>query len=100
MENGVVKAVKEGTTTITVKLEGYTKTCKVTVSKYKKGDLNKDGEITATDGFLAYDMFINEKNLTSENIQIGDITGDGEITATDGFLIYDAFVNEKDLGVV
>ena len=100
VENGVVKAVKEGTTTITVKLEGYTKTCKVTVSKYKKGDLNKDGEITATDGFLAYDMFINEKNLTSENIQIGDITGDGEITATDGFLIYDAFVNEKDLGVV
>ena len=72
----------------------------MTVSKYKKGDLNKDGEITATDGFLAYDMFINEKNLTSENIQIGDITGDGEITATDGFLIYDAFVNEKDLGVV
>lgn len=100
VENGVVKAVGEGTTTITVELEGFIKTCKIRVSKNKKGDINKDGEITATDGFLAYDMFVNEKNLTPENIEIGDITGDGEITATDGFLIYDAFVNEKDLGKI
>ena len=64
---------------------------------YKKGDLDRSGKVTATDGFLAYDIFVNETEVTSEDLAIGDIDGNNKITATDAFEIYDSFVNETEL---
>lgn len=97
VEDGVVKAVSEGTTTITVELEGYTKTCEVTVTKYKKGDIDRSGKVTATDGFLAYDIYLHETPLTDEDLEIGDVDESGRMTAMDAFIIYDAYLHEIEL---
>ena len=97
VENGVVKALKEGETTITVELEGHSKTCQVTILKYKKGDIDKSGKVTATDGFLAYDIYLHETPLSEEDLEIGDVDENSRLTATDAFIIYDAYLHEIDL---
>ena len=99
--NGAFTILRGGTTTITAKAGKFEEKLKVMVTGDTEnilyGDVNLDGEVTATDGFLAYDYFVNEGEISDDVFIRADVTKDGEITATDGFLIYDAFVNEKIL---
>lgn len=60
-------------------------------NKHRLGDINGDGEITATDLVLVKRHLVSagrpEWTLTGENFKAGDINGDGEITATDLVLV-------------
>lgn len=99
--NGSFTVLRGGKTVITAKAGRFEKELTVTITGDTEnilyGDVNLDGEITATDGFLTYDYFINEREISNDIFIRADVNRDGEITATDGFLIYDAFVNEKVL---
>ena len=97
-EDGKVTGKNEGKTVITATIGGRKVSVNVKVEKkYLLGDLDRNGKVTATDGFLAYDIFVQETDVTSEDLEIGDVDKNGKITATDAFIIYDAFVNEITL---
>ena len=94
VKNGVVTAVGEGTTVITLNVQGVEKECIITVrSKILKGDLNNDGKITADDAATAIELF-KTKN-TDAYIEIGDMNDDGKINAEDSALIIEAFKTGK-----
>ena len=97
-EDGGVIGKREGEAVITATIGGRKVSVNVKVEKkYLLGDLDRNGKVTATDGFLAYDIFVQETDVTSEDLEIGDVDKNGKITATDAFIIYDAFVNEITL---
>ena len=94
VKDGVVTAVGEGTTVITLNVQGVEKECIITVrSKILKGDLNNDGKITADDAATAIELF-KTKN-TDAYIEIGDMNDDGKINAEDSALIIEAFKTGK-----
>ena len=49
-----------------------------------KGDVNGDGQITATDYVLIKNHIMSSTNIDAQK---GDVNGDGQITATDYVLI-------------
>ncbi len=91
VENGLVKAVGEGTATITVTTEDgkFTAECVVTVkdSSFLFGDVNGDGLLDLNDAIrvLQYSMFPELYPLEYEgNV---DFTGDGVVDVNDAILL-------------
>ena len=62
--------------------------------KYLKGDLDRNGVITANDASVALDLYKNG-NATVEDILIGDMDDSGTITANDASMILDMYKNGK-----
>ena len=60
---------------------------------YIKGDMDKNGELTAYDAYLINLIYEEGRTPTSEELQIGDIDGNGELTAYDAFKINVAYEN-------
>ena len=81
-QDGTITGVNEGTTTITVTCGMVSKTIKVSVNKYLKGDIDGDGEITTSD--LSYGLKrLTGTPITEDEIKRGDVTDDGEYTTAD-----------------
>ena len=89
--NGVVTAVSAGECTIRVRsLDGnYTDTCTVTVSQPDPtpGDVNEDGEITASDALLALQASTGKLNLANRQQTAADVNASGAVEAADALLI-------------
>ena len=93
--NGVLKILSTGKVTITA----FTKTgnaaqCEVNVIDYLKGDMDRNGVITANDAAMILDLYKNGTS-SSEDIQIGDMDGNGTLTANDAAMILDMYKNGK-----
>lgn len=55
-----------------------------TTVSYKKGDVNKDGKIAATDYVAIKNHIMGTKKITDKNIlQLADLNGDGKVSAVD-----------------
>ena len=54
---------------------------------YMLGDIDMDGEITATDAMMALQYSVDAIELSDQEFLAGDVDKDGEITATDAMLI-------------
>lgn len=61
---------------------------------FLKGDLDRNGVITANDASIALDLYKNG-NATTEQIKIGDMDNNGSITANDASMILDIYKNGK-----
>ena len=85
----VVKAVAEETNNYN---EGVA-TAEFEIMDYIKGDMDKNGELTAYDAYLINLIYEEGRTPTSEELQIGDIDGNGELTAYDAFKINVAYEN-------
>ena len=96
-QDGTITAKEPGKATITVELEGFKATCEITVNNYKKGDLDRSGKVTATDGFLTYDIYLHEEELEPDVFTAADVDKSGKVTASDAFIIYDAYLHEITL---
>ena len=97
-QNGLVTALKEGTTTITVTVEGQTATCKVTVSG-QLGDIDNDKSITAFDAYKALEASVNiliGSDVKEQIILTSDVDKDENVTAQDAYKILQYSVNEID----
>ena len=64
--------------------------------KYEKGDVNKDGKVTAADARLALRMAAKIDSTTAEVIEIGDMNDDKKLTAADARLILRKSAKLKD----
>ena len=60
----------------------------------KKGDLDRNGVITANDASIVLDLYKNG-NATKEDILIGDMDNSGTLTANDASMILDIYKNGK-----
>ena len=83
-ENGKITALREGTANITITSGDISATLPVTVKapapQYKKGDMDKDGEITVADALRALRIAAKLAQPTDEDLLIGNVDGDDEIT--------------------
>ena len=87
-ENGVITAVKSGTTNITVTVGGISKSIPVEVKvPYMKGDFDNDKQITVTDALTALRIAAKLAPETEKDILIGDTDNDGHVTVTDALAI-------------
>ncbi|MBO4584815.1 MAG: Ig-like domain-containing protein [Clostridia bacterium] len=90
-ENGKITAVGEGEATITVSCGEISATLPITVvapaQQYKKGDMDKDGEITVADALRALRIAAKLVEPTEEDLLIGNVDGDNEITVADALKI-------------
>ena len=60
----------------------------------KKGDMDRNGVITANDASIILDLYKNG-NATPEDILIGDMDNSGTLTANDASMILDMYKNGK-----
>ena len=90
-ETGKVTAIREGVANITIANGEISATIAVTVKPeapaIKKGDFDKDGEITVADALAALRIAAKLADSSEEAILIGDIDKDGEITVADALSI-------------
>ncbi len=81
-QDGTIKGVGKGSTTITVKCGGITKEITVKVNDFLKGDINGDGAVDIID--LTYGLRkLENRDILPEEEQRGDVTGDGTYDITD-----------------
>lgn len=85
-ENGVVMAVSEGTTTVTVTSinKGYSQTCEVTVAgELVKGDVNGDSTVDASDGLAILKYIVGKQDLSEQQLAVADVNGDNAVNVND-----------------
>ncbi len=91
-EKGKITGLSDGVASITVTTSnGKTATCKVTVgtgvSKYIKGDLNKDTKVDTKDAMEALYIVVGKSKQTGDAILIGDLDNSNSITTNDAIEI-------------
>lgn len=59
-----------------------------------RGDLNGDGDITARDASLIYNILKSEEEITDDLLAVADVNNDGEISARDAQKVYN-YANGK-----
>ena len=59
-----------------------------------KGDINKDGQVTAADALLALQATVHKITLTPEQIAAADMNNDGELSAAEALYILRASVGK------
>lgn len=84
-QDGMITALGEGTTTITVECGGNKETITVVVNKALKGDVNKDGYVRLYDAFKILEQAILGGKLTKEELYIMDYNEDGKVNLFDAF---------------
>ena len=87
--NGLITALKEGTTTITAKVGTTELTCKVTVSG-QLGDVDKDGSITSFDAYKALKASVDSligTEIDEETKLTSDANKNGLIESEDAYEI-------------
>ena len=89
-DSGVVTAVGEGTAIITITSDGKSATCEIEVLKFKKGDLDGNGQVDTADAAVALNLF-KYNNATAQDIAVGDMDGNGIIDTADAAEILNVF---------
>ena len=89
-DSGVVTAVGEGTAIITITSDGKSATCEIQVLKFKKGDLDGNGQVDTADAAVALNLF-KYNNATAQDIAVGDMDGNGIIDTADAAEILNVF---------
>lgn len=90
--DGTITTVGVGYALITASVEGGAKTDSVVIlvgtdsMSYTRGDLNMDGQITATDAMLALKLALLP-NCIDAIIKVADVNGDNMVTASDAMRI-------------
>lgn len=69
----------------------------VTLQKWQKGDVNKDGEINGQDLQRLYEHLKGENPLPTEDVSLGDVNGDNTVNGQDWQRIYEHVKGEKPL---
>lgn len=87
-----VRGIKAGKTTLTLYRGGFgaaaTATCEIIVSGSGEiGDVNADGQITATDALLTLQHVTQKLVLDDPSVTLADFDGDGSVTAADALQI-------------
>lgn len=83
---GKITAIGKGEATITVTIEGISKTCKVTVIEpppYTLGDVNLDGKINTKDARLVLLNYVGKEELNETQKLAADVNKDGKINTKD-----------------
>jgi len=62
----------------------------------KYGDVDGNGNVTATDALMAQKAFLGQIELTDRQKKAADVNGDGEVNATDALLIEKYSLGEID----
>ena len=87
--NGLIKALKEGETTITAKVGTTELKCSVTVSG-KLGDVDKDGQITSFDAYKTLKASVDSltgTNLDEEIVLTSDVNKNTKVESEDAYEI-------------
>lgn len=89
--NGLVKAIANGETTITLQCDGYKLEvkCSVVVSDmtYMLGDVNRDGQIDVLDAQIILSYCVDNELLDDEQLKLADVSKDGQVDVLDAQLI-------------
>ncbi len=89
--SGNVSAIGEGDATIYVYVNSkLMNSCKVSVHKYKKGDIDRDGKISLSDVILCLKMYFDRY---PKNLETADVDYDNRITLSDVILILKMYFN-------
>lgn len=92
-ENGIVKAKRPGSTTVSVTIQGLTKTCTVNVYGdvvYELGDVDKNEIIDANDAAYALELY-KVGSYTQEDLDLADLDGNRIIDSNDASLILEIY---------
>jgi len=97
-QNGFIKSVKYGTTTITATCGDQEYTCDVVVGML--GDVDRNGDVTSADAQIVLvhytEVFAgNEGRIPPELYPLADVNGDGNVSVTDAQSILKYYVNNK-----
>ena len=100
-QDGLVKAVKPGVTTITIECGNITKTVTVTVKNsdgsipsYLRGDLNLNGVVEVADTIEALKYYVELIKLNDTALMIGDFNSNKKIDVSDAVEILKLYVNQ------
>ena len=97
-QNGELTAKSAGETTVLVSVNGRSVPVSLKVENtVLLGDVDQSGKVTATDGFLTYDIYLHEEELEPDVFTAADVDKSGKVTASDAFIIYDAYLHEITL---
>ena len=69
----------------------------VTLQKWQKGDVNKDGEINGQDLQRLYEHLKGENPLPTEDVSLGNVNGDNTVNGQDWQRLYEHVKGEKPL---
>lgn len=85
-----------GSAEITVKADNILN-ADVTLQKWQKGDVNKDGEINGQDLQRLYEHLKGENPLPTEDVSLGNVNGDSTVNGQDWQRLYEHVKGEKPL---
>jgi len=87
-QDGTVTGVSPGVTKVIYQTSnGYRVECKVRVSNYLKGDVNRDGTVNIKDAMEVMYIVTKRKSLTDIVSFIGDLNDDGSVNIKDAMEI-------------
>lgn len=85
-----------GSADVTVKADSIPN-ADVTLQKWQKGDVNKDGEINGQDLQRLYEHLKGENPLPTEDVSLGNVNGDNTVNGQDWQRLYEHVKGEKPL---
>lgn len=85
-----------GSAPVTVKADSILN-ADVTLQKWQKGDVNKDGEINGQDLQRLYEHLKGENPLPTEDVSLGNVNGDNTVNGQDWQRLYEHVKGEKPL---
>ena len=85
-----------GSASVTVKADSISN-ADVTLQKWQKGDVNKDGEINGQDLQRLYEHLKGENPLPTEDVSLGNVNGDDTVNGQDWQRLYEHVKGEKPL---
>lgn len=85
-----------GSADVTVKADSILN-ADVTLQKWQKGDVNKDGEINGQDLQRLYEHLKGENPLPTEDVSLGNVNGDNTVNGQDWQRLYEHVKGEKPL---
>ena len=83
-----------GSADVTVKADSISN-ADVTLQKWQKGDVNKDGEINGQDLQRLYEHLKGENPLPTEDVSLGNVNGDNTVNGQDWQRLYEHVKGEK-----
>ena len=66
----------------------------ISLAKYQKGDVNRDGAINSIDASIIIDKYKSNK-VYKDDLNRADINGDNSITSVDASMIIDMYKNNE-----
>lgn len=91
-ETAIIRGVKPGSVTVTLTVKNakmqFSDSCTIrVVDEYQNGDINRDGDVDASDALLALQHAVRLITLDAESQMLADMDGNGEIDSADALKI-------------